>query len=69
MNPTIKRYLISSVTTFVAAFCIAIAAQLKAGVPMEFTTSVLFAVISVAGRAGVKAVVEAFAGQTADVQA
>ena len=59
MNPTIKRYLVSSLTTFLASFFLTLSVQFKAGIT-DFTVAAVFAVISVAARAGVKAVVEMF---------
>lgn len=58
MNPTLKRYLISSGVTFATAFFGMLALELKAGVPTSITISFLFSIGSVAVRAGVKAVIE-----------
>lgn len=58
MNPTLKRYAVSSLITFVAAFCGAIALQLTAGAPVELTATFLFGILGVAGRAAIKALIE-----------
>lgn len=66
MNPTLKRYLISSLTTFLAAFFGWLALELKAGVPIDITMAGIIGLTGVAGRAGFKAVVEYLAGALAD---
>ncbi len=58
MNPTLKRYLISSLVTFLAAFFGMLGMQLSAGVPADLTVSIIFGILGIAARAGVKAVVE-----------
>jgi hypothetical protein len=72
MNPTIKRYLISSATTFVATFLITGGVSIQNGALGNdaITASILFGIFMVAFRAAVKAVVEGFAGMadpTADL--
>lgn len=57
MNPTLKRYLISSGVTFATAFFGMLAVELKAGVA-SFTIALVFSLVSVAARAGIKAVIE-----------
>jgi hypothetical protein len=63
MNQTLKRYLISSTTTFLSAFLLALGVQLHNGVLAngDVQASVIFGVVLVAFRAGVKALVEAYA--------
>lgn len=61
MNETLKRYLVSSITTFCAMFFSTLALQLTAGAitPETLTLNALISVGAVAVRAGIKAVVEA----------
>ena len=66
MNDTMKRYIVSSVTTFLTAFFGVLAIQLGSGVPLELTWTFVFGVASVAARAGVKAVVESIASKPGD---
>ena len=68
MNPTLKRYLVSSITTFTTVFAITVGAQLQAGTitPDNLGWGVVGAVVLTAIRAGVKAVIEAFAAHTGD---
>jgi hypothetical protein len=70
MNPTIKRYLISSATTFIATFLIAGGVGIQNGNlgDQAVTASVIIGIFMVAFRAAVKAVVEGFAG-SADLTA
>lgn len=65
MNPTLKRYLLSSLTTFITVAAATLSVQLSAGV-VQWTWAFWFSVIIVVVRAGIKAVVETFASQTAD---
>lgn len=65
MNTTLQRYLVSSLTTFLTFFVIALGAELQATGTIEFTSSFLFGVLGIAARAGIKAVVEAMPGITA----
>jgi hypothetical protein len=62
MNPTIKRYLISSLTTFLATFLIVGGVAIQNGAADTLTASALVAIIMTAFRAAVKAVVEGYAG-------
>lgn len=62
MNPTFKRYLISSLVTFLTAFFGVLALELKAGIPMDLTVPLIIGITGVAARAGFKAVVEWLAG-------
>jgi hypothetical protein len=71
MNPTLKKYLISSGITFATAFFGMLALELKSGIPDGFTVAFVFSLVSVAARAGVKAVIEWMAvtfQSTKDVQ-
>ncbi len=70
MNQTLKRYLISSATTFVTAFLISVGAQLTMAniSPSNLGWGIVIS-IAVAGlRAGVKAVMESLTGMTGDPQ-
>lgn len=58
MNPTIKRYLISSLVTFGTAFFGVLALQLKDATPVSITGPVVFGFVSVAARAAFKALIE-----------
>jgi len=62
MNPTLKRYLISSGTTFVTAFLISVGAQLTLVhiTPETLGWSIVASIGATACRAAVKAVIEAF---------
>lgn len=59
MNPTLKRYLVSSLTTFLSVFFLSIGSGLHAGGMDIFTTGAIVSLISLALRAGVKAAIEA----------
>ena len=61
-----QRYALSSLTTFAAAAVLALASQIVQGMTIEWTISFWFALISVAIRAGVKALLEGAVGQNAD---
>jgi len=58
MNETTKRYIISSVTTFLAVFLTTLGAQLQVSGGIEFTQAFFFGAVIIASRAGVKSVVE-----------
>lgn len=68
MNDTTKRYIISSVTTFLTAFFLTLASQFATGALTVETLNVAFvlSLIAIASRAGVKAVVESFTASHAD---
>lgn len=66
MNDTLKRYLLSSSTTFLTAFFGSLALQLGNGSPMQFTGAFFLSLVAIAVRAGIKVLVESFAGQHAD---
>lgn len=65
---TFERYAVSSLTTFVTAFVVALGAQLAAAplTAASLTWSVAASLGLVALRAGVKAVVEAWYGDVGD---
>ena len=62
MNPTLKRYLISSVITFSTAFLISVGAQLAMVhiTPETFGISIVLSIGATASRAAVKALIESF---------
>ena len=68
MNSTIKRYLISSATTFVTAFLISVGSELSSThiTPETVGWGVVLSIGFTALRVAVKAVVEAFSGTTGD---
>ena len=66
MNDTLKRYIISSVTTFLTIFLGSLSIQLASGASMELTSSFVLGLVSIAGRAAVKGVVESWAGSNGD---
>lgn len=66
LNPTTKRYLLSSLTTFVTVGAATLAAQLSSGT-IEWTSSFWVAIVIVVVRAGFKAVIEGFATNHADL--
>lgn len=59
MNSTLRRYLVSSLTTFLTSFLGILALQISAAGTVEFTYAFWFGVITIAARAAIKAVVEA----------
>ena len=63
MNPTYKRYLLSSLATFIAVAIGTLAVQLANADAIMWTATFWASVGLTAIRAGVKAVVETFAGQ------
>lgn len=68
MNPTLKRYLISSTITFATAFLISVGVQLSA---VQFTPETIgwgiaLSVGITALRAAIKAVIERLSGLTGD---
>ena len=65
MDNKIKEYVWSSVTTFVATFCLT-AAPLIGGAPLD--QAVILSIIMVAGRAGAKAVIQyLMSGRTGEI--
>ena len=69
MNPTLKRYLVSSATTFTTVFLISVGAQLSLAhiTPETLGWGIVISIAASAYRAAVKAVIEALAGVTGDV--
>ena len=65
MNPTFKRYALSSLTTALTVGSATLALQLSAG-PVQWTTAFWFTILMVVARAVFKAIVEGFTGQHAD---
>jgi hypothetical protein len=65
MQTNYNRYLVSSLTTFLTGFFGTLALQLSAG-GLQFTQAFVLSLLMVGVRAGIKAVVESFAGH-ADV--
>jgi len=68
MNPTLRRYLLSSLTTFTSVALMTLFIMLETG-PVEWTATFWFAVTMTAARAGVKAVIEALVKPTEDLTA
>lgn len=68
MNPTFKRYLISSTTTFVTAFLISVGSQLGSVqiTPETLGWGIALSIGFTALRTAVKAVVESLSGTTGD---
>lgn len=60
MNPTLKRYLVSSLVTFLTAFCVVLVAQIDNLSLETFKDGSWLGVIFLCGRAGIKAVAEFF---------
>ncbi len=58
MNDVTRRYLVSSLTTFIAMFATTVGAQLTLAGTVEFTFAFWAGVITIAVRAAIKAVVE-----------
>ena len=67
MNPTTKRYLLSSATTFISVGVATLAVQLSAANPIMWTTTFWAAIGITVLRAAFKAVVESWSGQNTDV--
>lgn len=65
INNTFKRYLLSSLTTFLTAGISVLAIQLSAQ-SIQWTSTFWFAIGAVVVRAGFKAVVESLAKHNAD---
>lgn len=59
MNPVLKRYLVSSLTTFLTTFLSVAALQIQAAGGVELTSAFFVGIAGVAIRAAFKAVVEA----------
>lgn len=66
MNPTLQRYLLSSLTTALTVGLGSIAVQLSVG-PIMWTATFWLTVVSIALRAAFKAIVEGYAGQNGDL--
>lgn len=66
MTPTIKRYLISSITTFATAFFLFIGTNLTQLDLAHLTGASFAGFLMIATRAGFKAIVEGLAGEHAD---
>lgn len=66
MNETLRRYLLSSSTTFLTAFFGSLAFQIGNGMSIQFTGAFVLSLLSVAVRAGIKVLVESGVGQHAD---
>lgn len=65
MNIFQSRYVLSSVNTFITVFVTTLGIQLSSG-GIAWTGVFWFSVLIVCARAAVKAVMESFAGTTAD---
>lgn len=59
MNPTVKRYIVSSITTFITVFITTAGLFVAAEGTVVWDVSFWSALLVAAARAGVKAVVEA----------
>lgn len=68
MNPTIQRYVISSITTFAAMFLVTLGTQLTVGTLdiQHIGGATIVSLLAVAFRAGVKAVVESLVPTNGD---
>ena len=68
MNPTLKRYLVSSGITFVTAFLISIGAQLTVANinPPALGWGIVLSIGATAFRAAIKALLESLSGTTGD---
>ncbi len=64
---TFKRYLLSSLTTFLTAFFGSLAIEVGHGLPVQLTGAFVLSLILIAVRAGFKFVVEGWVGVHADV--
>lgn len=66
MNPTLQRYLVSSITTFATTFIVVLGGELANGTPATWTWAVVGSLGMVALRAAIKAVIEAISASTGD---
>ncbi len=68
MNQTLKRYLVSSGTTFVTAFLMSVGAQLTTAhiTPETLGWGIVLSIAAAGFRAAIKAVIEGFSGLTGD---
>lgn len=68
MNQTIKRYLISSATTFTTVFLVSVGTQLSVAhlTPETLGWGIVISIAASAYRAAVKSVIETLAGATGD---
>lgn len=64
---TLKRYALSSLTSFLTGAFISLGVQFSSGLPIVWTSAFWVGVLIVAARAGVKAVIEYAVGQHADL--
>lgn len=68
MSDAMKRYVLSSAVTFASTFLLVLGANVgQISDPKMLTTSGIIAILMVASRAAVKAVIEAVAGGHADL--
>ncbi len=67
MNPTLKRYLLSSVSTFLTVFLGSLSLSIGNWSGTVITSALVWSLVLSAARAAIKAVVESFAGQHADL--
>jgi len=58
MNPTITKYLVSSLITFVSTFLVTLGGQIAVTGITEFSSAAVFGLLMIAGRAATKAVLE-----------
>ncbi len=58
MNPTIQKYLVSSLITFVSTFLTVLGAQVAVVGSAEINSALLLGALMIAGRAAMKAVLE-----------
>jgi hypothetical protein len=66
MNPTLKRYLLSSLTTFLTVGISALAVELSTN-SVQWTWTFWLTIAMVVIRAGFKGIVEGLAGNNADI--
>lgn len=68
MTPVVKRYILSSVITFASTFFLFLGTDIgQIANPSVLTYSFVLGLVTVAGRAAFKAVIEAIAGGHADL--
>lgn len=67
MSPTVQRYVLSSIVTFLATFFLVFGTNLEMSGSVAVSGSLIAGIALTALRAAVKAVIEGFVGKTGDV--
>ncbi len=57
-NPTVQKYVVSSIITFVSTFLVTLGGQIGLAGTIELNTAFIMGLLMIAGRAAAKAVLE-----------